>query len=210
MLLLLQSRAQQQSYYQLIFSHSAEMKESWKPGTMVYPAPAVLVSCGTAEHSNLVTVAWTGTLCTNPALAYISLRPERYSYNLVRDTMEFTINLTTEQMARAVDWCGVKSGRDFDKWAETGLTPVPGKLVRCPSIEQSPLSIECRVREIVDLGSHHMFIGEVLDLLADSEYINPQTGAFELERSGLMAYSHGHYFSLGRELGHFGWSVRKK
>lgn len=187
------------------------MKEVWKPGTMVYPAPAGLVSCGSSiEKSNLLTVAWTGTICTNPAMLYISVRPERYSYGLIKDNMEFTLNLTTADMARATDWCGVRSGRDYNKWAETGLTPEPGVNVGCPSVAQSPLSIECKVREIVSLGSHDMFIADVLVLLADSRYINPETGAFDLRASGLMAWSHGHYYQLGQQLGKFGFSVKKQ
>lgn len=185
------------------------MKQNWKPGTMIYPLPAVLVSCGTMECSNLITVAWTGTICTNPALCYISVRPERHSYAIIRERMEFTINLTTEAMARATDWCGVRSGRDHDKWAATGLTPEPGVAVGCPSVAESPLSIECRVREIVSLGSHDMMIGEVLNVRADESLIDPQTRTFRLDRAGLMSYSHGHYYAQGAELGHFGFSVRK-
>lgn len=186
------------------------MKEQWKPGTMIYPLPAVLVSCGTAEKSNLITVAWTGTICTNPALCYISVRPERYSYPMIRERMEFTINLTTGRMARATDWCGVRSGADYDKWAETGLTPEPGRMVGCPCIAESPVSIECRVREIIHLGSHDMIIGEVLDTLVDPTLIDPDTGAFMLEKAGLMSYSHGQYFCQGEPIGRFGWSVKKK
>lgn len=187
------------------------MKQQWKPGTMVYPLPAVLVSCGDYEGvSNLLTVAWTGTICTNPAMLYISVRPERYSHELITKTMEFTINLTTAPMARATDWCGVRSGRDYDKWAESGLTPEPGVMVSCPSIVESPLSIECRVKQIMSLGSHDMFIADVLDVLADGQYINPDTGAFDLAAAGLMAYSHGAYYELGEKLGGFGFSVKKK
>ncbi len=185
-------------------------KANWKPGTMIYPLPAVLVSCGSAEASNLITVAWTGTLCTNPPMCYISVRPERYSHALIKDRMEFTINLTTAAMARAVDWCGVRSGRDYDKWSETGLTPEPGIAVGCPSVAESPLSIECRVREIIGLGSHDMFMADVINVRADESLINPETGVFDLEAAGLLTYSHGHYYDLGKELGHFGWSVRKK
>ncbi len=177
---------------------------------MIYPLPAVLVSCGSAEASNLITVAWTGTLCTNPPMCYISVRPERYSHALIKDRMEFTINLTTAAMARAVDWCGVRSGRDYDKWSETGLTPEPGIAVGCPSVAESPLSIECRVREIIGLGSHDMFMADVINVRADESLINPETGVFDLEAAGLLTYSHGHYYDLGKELGHFGWSVRKK
>ena len=186
------------------------MKVSWKPGTMIYPLPAVIVTCGDETRSNMLTVAWTGTLCTNPPMCYISVRPERYSYPLIRERMEFTINLTTAAMARATDWAGVRSGRDFDKWKETGLTAVKGVKVACPYIAESPLNIECRVKEIVKLGSHDMFIAEVLNVLADESLINPESGAFELSRAGLMAYSHGGYYELGKCIGHFGWSVKKK
>lgn len=185
------------------------MKQNWKPGTMIYPLPAVLVSCGNKDRSNLITVAWTGTICTNPALCYISVRPERYSWGLIKEHMEFTINLTTTAMARHTDWCGVKSGADVDKWKTTGLTPEEGVEVSCPSVAESPLSIECRVREIIHLGSHDMMIGEVLNVRADESLIDPATGRFKLEEAGLMAYSHGHYYSLGEELGHFGFSVKK-
>lgn len=186
------------------------MKQSWKPGTMVYPVPAALVSCGDSRRSNLVTVAWTGTICTNPAMTYISLRPERYSHAIISEQMEFTINLTTAAMARAVDWCGVRSGRDCDKWAATGLTPTEGVMVRCPAVAESPLSVECRVRQIVSLGSHDMFMAEVVNILADDRFIDPATGTFHLSQAGMMAWSHGHYWSLADDLGHFGFSVRKK
>ncbi len=178
---------------------------------MIYPLPAVIVTCGAStDESNMLTVAWTGTICTDPAMCYISVRPERHSYQMIRSNMEFTINLTTEAMARATDWAGVRSGAGYDKWKETGLTPEKGRLVACPSVKESPLSIECRVREIVHLGSHDMFIAEVLCLLADEALIDPETGAFHLDRAGLMAYSHGNYYGLGSHLGRFGWSVRKK
>lgn len=184
---------------------------NWKPGTMVYPAPAVLVSCGsTPDTANMLTVAWTGTICTNPAMLSISIRPERHSYPIIRNEMQFTLNLTTTAMARAVDWCGVRSGADYNKWKETGLTPVPGVNNTCYYIEESPLAIECRVTDILELGSHHMFIGRVLGLLADEKYINPETGAFNLRDASLLAYSHGKYYSLGDMLGHFGFSVRRK
>lgn len=185
------------------------MKQVWKPGTLVYPLPAVIVSCGNETESNLITIAWTGTVCTNPAMLYISVRPERYSHDIILREMEFTVNLTTADMARATDWCGVRSGKDFDKWKETGLTPIPGEKVASPTIEQSPLSIECRVKSVTSLGSHDMFIAEVLNVRADSRYIDPETGRFALEKSGLMAYCHGHYFSLGEMIGKFGFSVQK-
>lgn len=185
------------------------MKEDWKPGTMLYPLPAVLVTCGTWQHSNLLTVAWAGTVCTNPPMLSISVRPERYSHEIICKQMEFTVNLTTEEMARATDWCGVKSGREHDKWLATGLTPEKGVAVECPSIEQSPLSIECRVKEILHLGSHDLFIADVVNVRAEQSLIDPESGVFQLDKAGLIAYSHGHYFALGEELGHFGFSVRK-
>lgn len=186
-------------------------KLSWKPGTMVNPLPAVLVSCGeTPEEWNILTVAWTGTICTDPAMCYISVRPERHSYSILERCMEFTINLTTADMARATDWAGVKSGRDFNKWKETGLTPMPGEKVKSPTIAESPISIECRVKSIMKLGSHSMFIAEVLGVRADARYIDPETGAFSLEKAGMLAYSHGNYYELGRHIGRFGFSVKKK
>ncbi len=187
------------------------MKLQWRPGTMVYPLPAALVSCGTSvADSNLLTVAWTGTICSDPAMLYISVRPERFSYGIIRENMEFTLNLTTEAMAAATDTCGVISGRDNNKWKFTGLTPKPGIKVSCPYVEESPLSIECRVKSVIPLGSHHMFIAEVVNVLADDKYLNPETGAFDLASSGLMAYAHGGYYSLGAKLGKFGFSVEKK
>ena len=143
-------------------------------------------------------------------MCYISVRPERFSYSLIKERMEFTINLTTEAMARATDWAGVRSGRDYDKWRETGLTPVKGEKVACPYIAESPLCIECRVKEIVKLGSHDMFIADVVNVLADERLINPDTGAFDLASAGLLNYSHGQYFEQGEPIGRFGWSVKKK
>ncbi len=187
------------------------MKNSWKPGTVIYPLPAVLVSCGaTPEEYNLLTVAWTGTVCTSPPMCYISVRPERYSYEIIRRTGEFVINLTTEEMTRAVDWCGVRSGRNFDKFRETGLTPAPAQIVAAPIVAEAPVSIECRVRQLLPLGSHDMFLAEVVNVQVDSRYIDPESGRFALERAGLIAYSHGEYFALGEAIGHFGWSVRRK
>ena len=178
---------------------------------MIYPLPAVLVSCGaTPEEYNLFTAAWTGTLCSDPVMCYVSIRPERFSYEIVKRNMAFTLNLTTRQMARATDWCGVRSGRDYDKWKESGLTPVKGETVAAPYIEQSPVSIECRVRNILHLGTHDMFIAQVMNVIADDKFINPETGALDLQSADLITYCHGHYYKLGDELGHFGWTVRKK
>ncbi len=186
-------------------------KITWKAGTMVYPAPAAIITCGDSPQNwNMLTVAWTGTICTNPAMLYISVRPERYSYPLLVKNMEFTMNLTTSFMARATDWVGVRSGKDYDKWKETGLTPEPGEMVKSPSIKESPLSIECRIKEIIRLGSHDMMLAEVLCLRADERYIDSSTGAFSLKDAGLIAYAHGGYYALGELLGTFGFSVRKK
>lgn len=186
-------------------------KQSWKPGTLIYPLPAVLVSSGaTPEEYNLLTVAWTGTVCTNPPMCYISVRKERHSYDIIRRTGEFVINLTTEELARATDWCGVRSGRDVNKWEAMGLTPMANDHVAAPLVAESPLSICCRVREVVELGSHDMFIADVVGVEADDRFIDEQTGKFSLERARPIVYSHGEYFSLGKMLGHFGWSVRKK
>lgn len=187
------------------------MKESWKPGTLIYPLPAVLVSCGaTPEEYNLLTVAWTGTVCTDPPMCYVSVRPERHSYGIIRRTGEFVINLTTRGLARAADWCGVRSGRDYDKFREMGLTPGKALKVAAPIVEESPVSIECRVRQVLELGTHDMFLAEVVAVQVDADYIDPATGRFCLERACPIVYSHGEYFALGEALGHFGWSVRKK
>lgn len=178
---------------------------------MVYPVPAALATCGaTPEEWNMLTVGWTGTLCSDPALCYISVRPERHSHAILERCMEFTLNLTTSSMARATDWAGVRSGRDYDKWKQTGLTPLPGVAVASPTIAESPLSIECRIRRIERLGSHDMMLGEVLNVRADDRFIDADTGAFSLADAGLMAYVHGGYYALGECLGRFGFSVKKK
>lgn len=185
-------------------------KRSWKPGTMIYPLPAVIVTCGpSVEDSNMLTVAWVGTTNTDPAMCYISIRPERHSYQIIKDQMEFTINLTTDSMARQTDWAGVRSGKDYDKWKETGLTPVAGMMVRCPYIDESPLSVECKVTAIIPLGSHHMFLAKVVNVLADERYIDPATDCFDLGSAGLLNYTHGHYYRQGEEIGRFGFSVKK-
>lgn len=177
---------------------------------MIYPLPAVIVTVGaTPEEWNPITVAWTGTICSDPAMCYISVRKERYSFDILMRNMEFTINLTTADMARATDWIGVRSGRDHDKWKESGLTPMEGECVASPTIEESPLSIECRVKSATDLGTHTMFIADVLNVRADTRWMDPETGKFSLDKSGIMAYCHGHYFRLGEMLGNFGFSVRK-
>ena len=187
------------------------MKQDWKPGTMIYPLPALMISSGsTEEEYNIITVAWAGTICTNPPMCYISVRPERHSYDIIRRNMEFVINLTTEELAYATDWCGVRSGKDYNKFKEMGLTPGKAKMVKAPLIEESPLCIECRVKEIISLGSHDMFIADVLNVKADKKYLNPETGKFELSESNPLVYLHGGYYGLGSKIGKFGWSVEKK
>ena len=182
----------------------------WKPGNMVYPVPAVMVTAADREgKSNIITIAWTGTVCTNPPMAYISVRPERYSYGMLKETGEFVINLTTEKLVRATDYCGVKSGRDTDKWKETGLTPIPAQEVNVPLIKESPVNIECRVSEIRELGSHNMFLARVVAVDVDEAYLNEQ-GRFELQKAAPIVYSHGEYYGLSSLLGTFGYSVRKK
>lgn len=178
---------------------------------MIYPLPALLVSCGaTPEEYNVFTAAWTGTICSDPPMCYVSIRKERFSHDIIERNMAFTLNLTNEALARATDWCGVRSGRDFDKFAEMGLTPVKGIKVAAPYLEQAPMSIECRVRDIMRLGTHDMFIAEVMNVIADDAYLDPETGRFDMERAGLITYCHGQYYTLGKRLGHFGWTVKKK
>lgn len=186
-------------------------KQIWKPGNMVYPLPAVMVSTAdTKGNDNIITVAWTGTVCTNPAMLYISVRPERYSYHLLRESGEFVVNLTTEKLVKATDWCGVRSGRDFDKWKEMYLTRGKAeKLTYAPIIQESPVNIECKVTEVQELGSHHMFLAKVEAVQVDESYMN-ETGKFELNDTQLLAYSHGEYYTLGKKLGTFGYSVRKQ
>jgi flavin reductase (DIM6/NTAB) family NADH-FMN oxidoreductase RutF len=186
-------------------------KVSFKPGTMIYPLPAIMVSCGeTPEEYNILTVAWVGTICTEPPMCYISIRKSRHSHLIIERTKSFVLNLTTKELARATDWCGVKSGRDFNKFQEMGLTAIPALRVKAPMIDESPLCIECEVVEIKELGSHDMFIAKVVNINADEKYINPETDTFQLEEANLLAYSHGKYYSLGERLGFFGYSVAKK
>lgn len=186
-------------------------KIEWKPGTMIYPLPAVMVSCGSnPEEYNIITIAWTGTVCTDPPMCYISVRPERHSYEIIKRNKEFVINLTTAKLARATDWCGVRSGRDYDKFKETGLHPSKSKKIEAPSIQESPVNIECRVKDIIEVGIHHMFLSEVVSVSADSRYYNNKTNAFELNRAGLISYQHGKYYGTGERIGKFGFSVRKK
>ena len=186
-------------------------KQIWKPGNMVYPLPAVMVSTGDKKgNQNILTVAWTGTVCTNPAMVYISVRPERYSYHMIEESGEFVINLTTEKLARATDFCGVRSGRDVDKWKECHLSAKKAQTLEyAPCIEEAPVNIECKVRQITPLGSHSMILADVVSVTIDDTLLD-EKGKFELNQSGLVTYSHGEYFLLGKKLGTFGYSVKKE
>lgn len=184
-------------------------KQFWKPGNMLYPVPAVMVSCARDnEKPNIITIAWAATLCTSPSMVSISIRPERYSYAIIKETKEFVINLTTKELVYATDYCGVKSGRDVDKFKEMKLTPCNSRVIKAPGIKESPVNIECRVTEIKELGSHHMFVAEVVGVNIEEEYLD-ETGKFQLNHTGLVAYSHGEYFELGKKLGKFGYSVQR-
>lgn len=186
------------------------MKETWKPGNMLYPLPAVMVSVTDGQgNDNIITVAWTGTICTNPPMVYISVRPSRYSYEMLKKTGEFVINLTTEELVFATDYCGVRSGRDVDKFKEAHLTKEPAQFVKAPMIKESPVSIECRVTEVKELGSHHMFLAEVLAVHAQQEYID-KNNKFQLNKAKPIVYSHGEYLGTGKSLGTFGYSVKKR
>jgi flavin reductase (DIM6/NTAB) family NADH-FMN oxidoreductase RutF len=186
-------------------------KIHWKKGTMIYPLPAVMVSCGSSlEEYNIVTVAWTGTICSEPPMCYISLRKSRHSYDIIKNSGEFVINLTTKDLAFATDWCGVKSGRDFDKFKEMKLTAGKCQIVTCPLIVESPLNIECVVKEIIELGSHDMFIANVVAVNADENHFDKETGAFNLANAEMMTYLHGKYYSVGKKLGKFGYSIEGK
>lgn len=183
-------------------------KITWKPGTMLYPVPPAMISCGTTEHPNVMTAAWTGIINSEPPMTYVSIRPSRYSHGIIKESGEFVINLPTLSMVTAADFCGVKSGRDTDKFKETELTPLPSSQVKAPQIAESPVSIECKVKEIRSFGSHDMFLAEIVAVNVDDKYIDSE-GKFWIEKTGLLAFAHGHYFTLGRNLGSFGFSVNK-
>ena len=185
-------------------------KEIWQPGNMLYPIPAVMVSCGReGEVPNIITVAWAGNICSSPAMLSISVRKERYSYDIIKETGEFVVNLTNKDLVKATDWCGVRSGRDYDKFKEMNLTPQKSNKISAPGILESPVNIECKVKQILELGSHDMFVAEVMCVDVDDKYMD-EKGRFNLKKAGLIAYSHGEYFSLGEKLGKFGYSVAKK
>ncbi len=185
-------------------------KITWKPGTMVYPVPAVLVTCGdTEENYNIITVAWTGTICSDPAMTYISIRPDRHSYEAINRTKEFVINLATEDLAKATDFCGVKSGRDMNKFKEMHLTPEKASKVSAPLIKESPVNIECKVTKVLELGTHHMFLAKVVAVNVDDQYMDDKN-KFHLDWANPICYSHGQYYGLKKSLGSFGFSVAKK
>ena len=185
-------------------------KVIWKPGTFIYPLPVVMVSCGDMNKSNIITVAWTGIINTDKPMCYISVRKERYSHDIIAKNKEFVINLTNKQLTYATDWCGVRTGAKVDKFKEMHLTKEKGKFVKCPLIKESPVSIECKVVEIKELGSHDMFIADVVNVRADDRNLNPETGKLELAEANPLVYVHGGYYELGEKIGKFGWSVEKK
>lgn len=184
-------------------------KVAWKAGTMLAPLPPALISCGTLQKPNAMTAAWSGIICTEPTLVYVSIRPSRFSNELIRKSGEFVINVPTVEMAKAVDFCGVKSGRDIDKFKQTGLIAAKSSVVSAPQVEQSPISLECKVKEIKSFGTHDMFWAEVVAVDIDEKYLD-KSSALRLDKAGLLAYAHGFYYALGRKVGKFGWSVEKK
>ena len=184
-------------------------KQVWKPGNMLYPLPVVMVSVADqAGNKNIITIAWAGTVCSNPPMVSISVRPERYSYSMIKETGEFVINLTTEDLTYATDYCGVKSGRDVDKFKEMNLTAIPAQKVKAPLIAESPVSLECKVTQVIPLGSHDMFLAEVVAVHVDEKYMD-ENGKFHLDSSHPIVYSHGEYLTTGQVLGTFGYSVKK-
>ena len=183
-------------------------KEFWKPGNMLYPIPAVMVSCGSMEKPNIITVAWAGTVCSSPAMVSVSIRKERYSYQLIKDSNQFVINLVTKELVRKADYCGVKSGRDEDKFKSMELTPMKSQYIEAPMIGECPVNIECVVKDILPLGTHDMFLAEVVSVAVDKKLMD-KNGKFHLNQSGLIVYSHGEYYGLGELLGKFGYSVKK-
>lgn len=191
-------------------SNTGSNKALWRGGNMLYPVPAVMVSCGRqGEKPNIITVAWAGTVCSSPAMLSISVRRERYSYDIIRETGNFVVNLVNRELVFATDYCGVKSGRDTDKFRELKLTPQQSRYVDAPGIMESPLNLECKVTQVIHLGSHDMFLAEILGVTVDEKYMD-EKGTFHLNDAGLVAYSHGSYFELGKKLGTFGYSVKKK
>ena len=184
-------------------------KQVWKPATLLSPLPAALVTCGTVEEPNVLTIAWTGIINSSPAMTYISVRPERWSHHIISESGEFVINVTTDSLVRAADFCGVRSGKDTDKFTEMKLTALPASKVSAPILAQSPISLECKVTEVKHLGSHDMFIAEIVAIQVDDKYIDAD-GRLDLRKAGVMFYSHGEYFAQGKKIGQMGYSVKKK
>ena len=186
-------------------------KIQWKPGNMIYPLPAVLVSCGNKPSNyNIITVSWTGTINTNPSMCYVSIRKERFSHKIISNTKEFVINLSTKKLAFATDWCGVKSGKDYDKFKEMSLTPQKASIVAAPLIKESPVNIECEVTKVIELGSHDMFMAEVVAVNVDDKYLDKNTDVFDLRQTEPISYIHGNYYETGKKIGRFGFSVKRK
>ncbi len=186
-------------------------KIDWKPGTMIYPLPAVMVTVGSeVADLNIITISWTGTICSDPPMCYISVRPNRHSYEILKTTGEFVINLTTSQLAKQTDWCGVRSGKDYNKFEEMKLTPSPSTVVKTPGILESPVNIECQVVNVVPLGSHDMFVAKVVNVRVEDRFLDAESGKFDLEAARLVSYTHGHYYEQGKPIGKFGFSVEKK
>jgi flavin reductase (DIM6/NTAB) family NADH-FMN oxidoreductase RutF len=183
-------------------------KRSWKPGTLLSPVPAVMVTC-LGEKPNIITIAWAGTICSEPPMLSISVRPDRFSYKLIKDSQEFVVNVPDKKVTRETDLCGVISGRNHDKFHETGLTAGKGATVKTPVIMECPLNIECKVTKEIELGSHNMFLAEVTAIQV-SEHLIDEKGRLLSDKAGLVGYAHGHYYLLGKKLGHFGFSVKKK
>ncbi|MFH1428802.1 MAG: flavin reductase family protein [Candidatus Margulisiibacteriota bacterium] len=185
-------------------------KQIWEPGNMLFPVPVVMVTCGTKpEDYNIITIAWAGTICSDPPMLSISVRPERHSYQLIKESKEFAVNLVTKKLVASADWCGVKSGSSFDKFKEKKLTPVKGAKVSCPLIEESPVNLECKVKKIIQLGTHDMFLADIVAVQINDQYLTPE-GVLRMDKMDLVAYSHGFYYNLGKNLGKFGFSVQKK
>lgn len=185
-------------------------KVSWKAGTMLTPVPAVMVSCGTSEEDyNIITIAWTGIVNSKPPITYISIRPERHSHQIIKDSGEFVINITNRNLATATDWCGVKSGKDVNKFKEMNLTPEPSQVIKTPGIAESPMTLECKVTEIKSMGSHDMFLAEIVAVNAATDFINEETNKFSIEFADPITYMHGHYYNIGKRIGQFGFSVMK-
>lgn len=185
-------------------------KQTWRAGNMLYPVPAVMVSCKRGrEKANIITVAWAGTVCSDPAMVSISVRKSRYSHDIITESGEFVVNLTTKKLARATDFCGVRSGRDIDKFKEMHLTEYKSTKIKAPGIMESPVNIECKLKQVIELGTHDMFLAEVVAVNVNEDLLD-EKGTLHLDKAELIAYAHGQYYGLGQHIGKFGYSVKKK